>query len=307
MRDVASSIEIGYAVRMDWCRTGRLLWVAGFLLVSTAHAAPRAETLLKKAKASYDDYEFDKAAAYYEDGLRAGVTDQGKREQALLYYAFSLFGLERKADASTQLRELFTLNPGYTLDRKGLHPSLLKFYDDERAAAIQATAKASPPVKAPEKTGETPKTITVVPTESTPSVVTTKIAPPYQSAHPVVKLLPLGIGQFANGEPLGGSLFLVVELGLIGANVAFAVLDENARAQLARQGSEATAQQQADITLFYAMRTASGVAAILVGAFGILDAFLWSPERGEARHKKRFSFMIAPTPSGGAFAASLRF
>ena len=297
---------------MNWCRTGWLILAAGFLLVSTAQAAPRAEGLLKKAKASYDDYEFDKAAAYYEDALRAGVPDK-KREQTLLYYAFSLFGLERKAEASAQLRELFTLNPAYTLDRKGLHPSLLKFYDDEKAAAEKAAVKVTPPAvvkvtptkePTPPPPVDQPKAITVAPTDAAPTEVKTQVAPPYQSAHPVLKVLPLGIGQFANGDPLGGSLFLAVELGLIGANVAFAVLDQNARAQYAGAPS---AELERDITMYYAMRTASGVAAILVGAFGILDAFLWSPDRGAARHKQRYSFMIAPTATGGAFAGSMRF
>jgi hypothetical protein len=293
---------------MDWSRTGMLVWVAGFFLVSSAHAAPRVDTLLKKAKASYDDYEFDKAAAYYEDALRAGVTDQAKREQTLLYYAFSLFGLERAADAKAQLRELFKLNGNYALDRKGLHPSLLRFYDDEKAAAQQAAVKAAPPPASdPPKNVEQQTTITVAPTELPPPEVTTKVAPPYVSAHPVLKLLPFGIGQFANGDPAGGAAFLAVELALVGANVAFAVLDENARSAFAKQTGAATPQQQAENNLFYAMRTASGVAAILVGAFGILDAFLWSPGRAEARHKLRYSFMLAPTQTGAAIAGSVRF
>ena len=160
---------------MDWCRTGSLNLAARLFSVSTAHAAPRGEALSKKAEASYDDYEFDKAAAYCED---------------------------------------------------------------------------------------------------------------------------------ADADPVGGSLFLTAELGLIGANVALAVLDSNARAQ---DASAPTAQLERDITISYAVRTASGIAAIVMGAFGILDAFVWSPGRGEARHKKRYSLMNTPLPSGGAFAASLTF
>ncbi|MCC6810566.1 MAG: hypothetical protein IT381_24260 [Deltaproteobacteria bacterium] len=283
-----------------------LLCVA--LLTTAAPKAPvKGETLAQKGKLAYDDYEFDKAAAYFQDALKAGIADGRTREQTLLYLAFTLFGLQKNSEAKAQLRSLFKANPGYVLDQKGLLPELARFFEHEQAA-YQKELEAE---KAVLESHGKPKVVVTVPVETLPTepakpVVTSDVVPLYQSAHPAVKLLPFGIGQFANGDPVGGSLFLVGELLLIGANVASAVLDTQARATYA---SAPTAELERQIWMFYGLRTASGAAAIVLGAVGILDAFLWSPTRGRARYERglRATFVPIPLRDGAGVASSFTF
>jgi hypothetical protein len=285
-----------------------------------AVAGPSGDELGQKGKASYDDYEFDKAAAYFADALKAGVKDKAALEQVYLYYGFSLFGLDKKAEATEQLRALFKLNAAFRLDQKGLHPDLVKFFDKERATfdkeqqaerdvleASKPKVVAPPPPEQPKEKAQ-PKEIVTAPVTSSPAVNETREVPAYRSAHPGLKILPLGIGQFANGDPVGGSLFLVGTLALVGAHIPFAYLDEQNRAiaktQYNNNPPAALAQQT---YLYFGLRTAFAAAAIVVGAFGVLDAFVWSPARGEARYKQRLAIVPTPLPNGGGIASSFHW
>lgn len=309
-------------------RAGALI-VAGTLLVITpAHAArkkapkaaanapPSSSELVRKGKASYDDYEFDKAAAYFADALRVGVAVKSVLEQLHLYYAFSLFALEKKDEAKAQLRALFAASPEFSLTEKGLHPDLVALFDQERAAAqpkveVKPEPTPEPKVEPKAEPKPEPKAIVVAPEPEppAPNVVVETIAPPaYQSAHPVVKLIPGGVGQFANGDPLGGGLFLSVELALVGVHVAFAVLDELSRAAIAPRlaaGENIPANEQLTMNLYYGLRMAAGLSAAAVAIIGIIDAFVGSPARGEARHKLRYTVTPTPLPSGGGVTASV--
>lgn len=285
------------------------VFLAG-LLVTTAAFAGRGEDLAQKGRASYDDYEFDKAAAYFDDALKAGVKDPKLLEQVRLYLAFSLFGLDKKSDAKKQVRELLRTSPTFKLDAKGLHPDLIAFFDKEKKAYDKELAAERDVLEHSQ-----PKNVVVAtppsppPQEKKDEPVIVKEAPPaYRSAHPVVKLLPLGIGQFANGDPLGGSLFLVAELALAGVHTTFAVLDEMARLQLKQlieSGGDPTGELGQRTYTYYVIRSVSGAALIGVAVLGIIDAFVWSPGRAEARHKARFSAAPMLTSGGGGVVARI--
>lgn len=295
----------------------------------SAQAASAAE-LLVKAKAAYDDYSFDKAAKFYKDALQKGIKDPAKRDGARLYYAFSLFILgNKKKEAQRQLRELFAATPEHTLNEPGLHPDLEKFYRDERA---QWLSKHAPPVVAPEPKAppaeppavavvaspppatapsvreppQPPAPITAAPAATSPTVSLQTSAPPrapdaYAPAHWAVRLLPLGVGQFANGDPVGGAAWLSAEVALIALHVTGVVLQEQQRIP----GTAFYASPSA--TSWWYVRTIGGAAAIAVAVAGVVDAMLWSPGRAEARARGGFALTPFVGPHEAGVATALRF
>jgi hypothetical protein len=103
-------------------------------------------------------------------------------------------------------------------------------------------------------------------------------APPPSLFRPApwyLKVLPFGIGQFANRDVAGGAAFLAVEAGLGAANIALAVANRMRRLPTGfpnTPGSEA---------LYWAQQvTAAAFYATLI--IGLVDAFAWSPARGGA-------------------------
>lgn len=256
------------------------VFFAATLMASSASADP-----LAVANEAYDSYEFEVAIKQFKVAL-SSLTPPEKRAEAHVKLAFSYFISQQQSLARGALATLFQEQPAHVLDRKGVHPDLLKFYDAERAKVPVPVAPTPPP------------------SPSTQAKV--NAAPPYEPAHIVVRLLPLGIGQFANGDPIVGGVFLGTELLLVAVNIATAVS--------AGKTCNARFEQCTDIGKEMALFVTQNVsAALLIGVtvFGIIDAIVWSPDRAEARYKENNKLSLVPTLSvskdGGSFAFVGRF
>lgn len=101
-----------------------------------------------------------------------------------------------------------------------------------------------------------------------------------------LKIIPFGVGHFANGDPVAGGVFLGIELAALGAHVAVAVTNQSS---LGRDGGYPAGRKP----LYYAQNVTVGVlaAACIVD---VVDAFVWS----DARAKRRLSVALNPVTPG---------
>lgn len=267
--------------------------IVELLLVALVAATPadKAQKAMKKGK-------FAEAIPLLQEQLQSGDGDKTETHVAL---AKCYFYTKKKERAVLEIEVALELTPDYQVDTVSAAPDFITFFNEQAARLRKpkpeppprptnndpAPAKRDPdPQKRDRETEETrpepaaaPATLQVVPSEPPPAPakpITLERAE-YQPAPPGVRWLPLGIGQFLNGDPVGGGVFLSLELALVGANVAFTVV--NTRARLPNGDFPPGAQWPA----FYALQQVTAGAAIVVGIFGLIDALVWSPGRGKAR------------------------
>src|SRR4030095_11756632 len=110
--------------------------------------------------------------------------------------------------------------------------------------------------------------------------------------HWLLRLLPFGIGQFSNGDPVFGSVYLSSELVLLAAHVTGAVVQERLR-----DPKFGDFRDHRTAVAWWWVRTLSGASLFAVSIFGIIDAWLWSPARGRARFEQRVAVSLVPVDS----------
>ncbi len=215
---------------------------------------------LEQAEQRYIHYAFNDAARLYAQAIASGdLHDRPTLTHAWLYLAFSRFIAQPdKTSARAALRGLFELEPNYVLNEPGLHPELVKFFAQEKAAFAEQAKNTPPPVTQP-------------PPPPPP--------PSYRPAPWFVRVLPLGIGQFAGRDPLGGTAFLLSEVTLVALNVVGAV-----QAGGLRSGdSKVDAAHFNSAVAWWSVQTVAGGVLIATCVLGAIDGLLWSPARGAAR------------------------
>ena len=117
-----------------------------------------------------------------------------------------------------------------------------------------------------------------VETAPAPPVVIAAPQPTYQPAAWPLHLVPFGVGQFANHDPVAGCAFLAIELALLATHIVSTLVMESGRDPRYRDFRD----YDRAVGLWYS-RTLSGAALIGVAIAGVVDAGVWSPTRGAAR------------------------
>lgn len=266
-----------------------------FLALSWIAAAPAADTF-GKAQTAYDNYEFAPAAQLYRKAIASGQLDPHRTAQARLRLGFSLFIAQDRAGAEIALADLFDHEPAFILERRGVHPDLLKFYDSQHEKWLSAHVPPVPPHVTP---APLPPTIHADP--PTAPVQTEG----YRPAPWPVRLIPLGVGQFANGDPVGGGIWLGAELALIGLNIVSS-LEHFSRCD----GNQSNCRELNTARAWFYVQDVSAGLLIATAVLGVVDALVWSPKRGEKRYATRAAnarLSLAPIPGGGAAAVAFSF
>ncbi len=226
-------------------------------------ATPRAE--LKRAEVAYDNYRYAEAISTLRKLLSGTALEDGPSHQkARFVLAMALYLSNKESDAGVELQRLFRENVDYAIDRETLHPDLVRFFDSEHARYLSGLQRsvAQPPAAPAKKT----------------EVVS---ATSFGDRNIWIRIFPLGIGQFANADPLAGGLFLGVELACIGTNVAAATVRYSARTAAGDYPASTNAGS------WQIVQDVSAGAAVVVALFGVIDAFVWSPARGDRRLAER--------------------
>lgn len=173
-----------------------------------------------------------------------GLADLDRTHRVL---AFSLFYVDAKADAASELRDLFAINPEAEIVPRDYPPPAVSFFRETKAKWVSDQA----------------------PREAT--------APHGRSW---TEFLPIGIGQFVQHDWLYGSLYLGGEVVLVGGNVACLLVRLKLRAADGTYGAKASTA----VTL-QAVQDVTFVVAIGVAVLSVVDAWQWSPVR--MQHKLR--------------------
>lgn len=268
--------------------------------------AERALSLVAKAR-------FSEAIPLLQDAL----TDAGADAATIhIGLAKCFFYTKKKDRAVLEIEVALETAPALTLDASATPPDFMALFAEVKERTIAPVVpeeKPNPqPTQAPkplanesasQRSSEAQpaqsvantQSITAAPHEAPRPAERPRLsedAAVYRPAAAYVRWLPLGIGQFLNGDPLGGGVFLSLELALIGANLAFTILNLRARSP---SGVFPAGSQW---PVFYALQQATAAAAIVTAVMGLLDAYLWSPARGEARFSKRLAVSVFPLSDG---------
>lgn len=277
----------------------------------------------------FEQAMFEQAVEPLKHAL-AGKLSGAETKKARLALAQSCFYVHDLACAKAQVLKLSKAKA--TIDPKLLPPDFVAFYESiapseplppplpapqvnvppppptppQPPAPAQKTAKKKTPerhaVTTPTKK-ETPDApeATAKPFEeekppaTQPQAITADVPPPSAPLTPwYLRMLPLGIGHFLQGDPLFGTIFVTLEVGALAANIALAVVNERRVQPDGRlPGGAASAQ------LYWAQQ-GTAIAAYAIFAIGLIDGLFLSP----LRHKSNVT--VGPGPGLGA-AASVRF
>jgi hypothetical protein len=245
---------------------------------------------LDEAVKLVDDTRFEEAiprlkALVYAKGLSRADLNRGREALARSY-----FYTQQTTLARDQLTLLFRSARNYKVDRN-LPPDYLEFFDT-------VAAEANRPIRSPTKveknepTAEEPRAAPAKPEQSSaPIAAPTTTARVEPGAPWYLKILPFGGGQFANHDPVGGGVFLGLEVALLGANIALLVANNGL---IAKDGSYPHKSQSLPL---YVSQQVTAAAFYATLAIGLIDAFVWSPSRGASRA----AVSVAPGGAGFAF------
>jgi hypothetical protein len=184
--------------------------------------------------------------------LLTGDLERDAKVECLKLRAFSLYLLNRRDEARAAWLELGKLAPGYRPDPIEVSPELVKFF-----GAIDTTAPpraASPPPSQPPAGPSTTAALTPAPVVAEGGCAV------------VVCLVPAGVGQFANGDVMKGTLLATGEVTMLGLNIGMYM----SRAADYRHGPIDDAKDRKKSWVQHGAL----VGFLALTAFGIVDAFM---------------------------------
>jgi hypothetical protein len=179
--------------------------VTATLLLSLALALPAADSPEQIFKSAIEDFEFGEHAAaatklrsILEPIRLANPEDVIVARQYLGACEHLLDDLDA---AKKEFSLLLALDPEHRLDPEVFSPAVVQFFENVRADAGLAMKRkeAAPPPP-------------VVPPPPPPKMQTEVVSGRYPAA---LGLIPLGVGQFFNYHPVRGSIFAILEVGLL--------------------------------------------------------------------------------------------
>lgn len=249
---------------------------------------------------------FEQAISPLRKALGSGVLSAAEQKRGRLALAQSLFYASKPAPARTELKLWLKQFPNDQLDEAMYPPDFVAFFkgvhdevEKQRRTEVRpAEVKRSEPVKSEPKVDPAhtepnvveprmPETKVSPPKPAEPSAVTaepkslvvdTPSTSPPGSAPWYLKILPFGVGQFANGDTFGGGIWLGVELALLAGHVSIAVYNQTS---LGPDGGYPAGTQSR--VLYVAQNVSAGL-LIATCVMGVVDAFVWSPDRAARAH-----------------------
>lgn len=181
----------------------------------------------------------------------------------------SCFYLRREAEARKYFERLVRLEPEKQLDPLVVPPPAVHFYDDLRRSMADEIARQREALQKQLAEEEERR--------RQANIVVEKIELRRNSR--LVAAMPLGIGQFQDGQVLAGGLLLGTQVALAGLSGAFYLATENLRQPSGRYARADVSRAEA----YQAVQLSTGYAAVLVALGGIVHAQLTFREDTEVR------------------------
>ena len=232
---------------------------------------------------------FEEALPFLEDVLYPTPRLRGSElKTARFALVQALFFTGKTRAAEREVRALLRIAPAFKLNSSQHAPELIEFFEAIRRRVDSRPVRREPatgdtqavdmPPAASQPAIETPasaEATDVVPlSASAPVQLAAPLAPaPRRQAPWYLKVLPFGVGQFANGDPKIGALFLSLGASFLAANIALYAVN------LQRRQPDGGFPRETLSVALYWMQQASGVALYSILIAGVLDAFLGSPQR----------------------------
>jgi hypothetical protein len=175
--------------------------VTAHLLLSLALALPATDSPEQNFKSAIEEFEFGEHAAAAQK-LRSILEPVQLANPEDVIVARQYLGacehlLDNLDAAKKEFTRLLALDPDHRLDPEVFSPAVVQFFEKVRS---ELTPAPPPPPK-------------VDPTPPPPPLVQTEVVTGRYPA--ALGLIPLGIGQFLNYHPVRGSIFAVLEVGLL--------------------------------------------------------------------------------------------
>lgn len=253
---------------------------------------------------------FEQAISPLRKALGSSLLTTAEQKRGRLALAQALFYSNKTAPARAELKLWLKQFPNDKLDEAMYPPDFVAFFrsvhDDvekQRRSEVKPTEARRPdPVKSepkPEPKVDPPHTESKVVEPRMPETKVSPQKPAVQAAMTpepkavvvetppdsrpgsapwYLKLLPFGVGQFANGDTFGGGLWLGVELALLAGHVSIAVYNQTS---LGPDGGYPAGSQS---RVFYVAQNVSAGLLIATCVMGVVDAFVWSPDRAARAH-----------------------
>jgi len=272
------------------------------------------EEMFKHANEAFRRTEFELAIDLYRNLLNPPLLPPAKIQQTRMRLAESLFFTQHQDEAKREVSALLRINPNAKTDAS-VPPDFAEFFASAKRDLLANAAKKKVPTAKPEPTvvvtqspppqAPSPAPIVAVPVAVAPAPASqaTALAPkqgmerqPMWHAAPwYLKIIPFGGGQLANHDPVGGGVFLGLEVAFLATNIVTTLMNDKERA------TYGGFRHSQPYPALYDVQLGSAIALYATLAVGLVDAFVWSPGRGE----RRAHVSVAPTADGRGAAAAL--
>jgi hypothetical protein len=278
----------------------------------TSAALPTAtpEEQLRDAHSKFDHADYADAAAVAKQLLSTGTLTRPQDQiEALRILGLSFFFTQQADGARKAFLDLLLLDPDYQLDAFYVPPNAIAFFESVRSD----NQEVLDPIRQHRRTeaerlAEEARRLP----PPTPPIVR-EVSPP---KHLVVALLPLGAGQFQNGDPQLGYLLASSEILLLGINLGCLGWIESLRGpDLHYSGSNLTTANT-----LRGVQIASGSLAGLLWILGAVEAvsrMKAEPKNGEnpptsgapaqLGARSRFGIALDAIPGGATARLALSF
>ena len=194
------------------------------LILHLALALPATDSPEQIFKSAIEDFEFGEHAA--AAGKLRSILEPVRLANpedvivARQYLGACYHLLDDLNGARKEFSLLLALDPDHRLDPEVFSPAVVQFYENVRA---EAAPEPPPPPAPPPPIVEPPP----------PTVETEVVTGRYPAA---LGLIPFGVGQFLNYHPVRGSIFAVLEVGLLATCGATFGLYSSRRSAAIRDG-----------------------------------------------------------------------
>ena len=291
-------------------------------MVVAAPLAARADDQsdVAKARAAYEAKNYDDA----EKRLRAmldpetgTLKDPSLRTQARMYWGATMLALKRKDEATAMFEKLLLDDPSYEPDPLSFPSDVIDVFIDTRkriidkinaAKAEQARLAAERRAREEEEKRRAQERLRLLEKLATEEKITVRHSR-------WVALIPFGAGQFQNGQPVLGAIFLTTEAAMLivgAAAIPFYVSNRSQAYELWTQGRDPgtapvkTYLDRANAAKF--VSTGFDIAFLATAALGVVHAQLtFVPESVEVKKRPLPTVGFTPQPGGGVFGVQGRF
>jgi hypothetical protein len=225
-----------------------------------------------KAMAAYQSLDFKQAAELFSrelSMLKAEERGMDVELQVRQRLVLSLYQTSRKSDALNEYQVLLEHFPSFRFNEDEVLPETIEFFEK---SAKKPKVESDPKTQLGSAARNQPKEIVVSP--DSPRVIA---EPASAFSEPTAKrwrwyyLTPFGVGQYLAGSPVRGTLFLLLQAGLVAADIGlFVRLNQIATLsgdKLYTNQARATADLQIALNVVFFSMISSFVAGFIDGFF----------------------------------------